>query len=214
MSIDLNNIGMKIGQHYECIISTKNEAGKGNAAPIGIRVSEDNSVSCMINSFTHTLKNIKKEEKFIVNITNNPIIFAKSTIGKLPNEYFENYKDMVKLKECEAFFVCKVTLFSELNHKNHIGEHKVGMVKSEVLEIKKNRECVNPLNRAFFAILDSLVLYTRLEVFDKKDLKLVLDKIEENKRLIEKVGSSEDKETIDYISQFIEEKKTDLNIDN
>lgn len=203
MSVDLNTINMKINQHYECIVTTENKNKVKNAAPIGIRINDKNIVSSIINSFTHTLQNIKETNKFVVNLTEDPMVFTESTLAELSEDYYDEYKGLAKLKECDAFFICEVSDLSELNHKNHIGERKVGMLKAEVKEIVINNECVKPLNRSMFALIDALVHSSRLEVVSEDKKKEFIKKINEDQRLIEKIGSEEYKESMRYIKKFI-----------
>jgi hypothetical protein len=79
MEIKLSTIGMEKGRQYETVITTKNEDGTNNAAPIGVICAGDNKIINRIFKGTHTLENIIREREFIVNITQN--LVCKFRIG-------------------------------------------------------------------------------------------------------------------------------------
>ena len=58
MEIDLTKISMFKGQQYETIITTINDDGSLNAAPIGILCRGKDKVMCRIFKGSHTLENI------------------------------------------------------------------------------------------------------------------------------------------------------------
>ena len=72
LEINLERIGMVKGRQYETIISTKNEDGSKNAAPIGVICAGNNKIINRIFKGSHTLENIIREREFIVNITHDP----------------------------------------------------------------------------------------------------------------------------------------------
>ena len=110
MEIKLSTIGMEKGRQYETIITTKNEDGSRNAAPIGVICASEDRIINRIFKGRHTLDNIIREKEFIVNITHDPEIFKISTLGNLPQDYFD---DNCSLKCGEAYFKCKVISLTE-----------------------------------------------------------------------------------------------------
>ena len=56
LEINLERIGMVKGRQYETIISTKNEDGSKNAAPIGVICAGNNKIINRIFKGSHTLE--------------------------------------------------------------------------------------------------------------------------------------------------------------
>ena len=86
MKIDLSLIGMEKGRQYETIITTRNEDGTKNAAPIGVIYSGNDKIINRIFKGRLTLENIIREREFTVNITHDPELFTTPIIGKLPEK--------------------------------------------------------------------------------------------------------------------------------
>ena len=89
MKVDLSLIGMEKGRQYETIITTKNEDGSKNAAPIGVICAGENKIINRIFKSSHTLENIIREREFTVNITYDPELFTIPIIGELNQDYYK-----------------------------------------------------------------------------------------------------------------------------
>ena len=101
MKIDLSLIGMEKGRQYETIITTRNDDGSKNAAPIGVICAGNDKIINRIFKGSRTLENIMREREFTVNITHDPELFTTPIIGNLPQDSFnEDYS----LKSIEAYF--------------------------------------------------------------------------------------------------------------
>lgn len=190
MEIKLSTIGMEKGRQYETVITTKNEDGTKNAAPIGVICAGDNRIISRIFKGSHTLENIIREREFIVNITHDPEIFKTSTLGNLPQNYFnEDYS----LKCAEAHFKCRVTRLTEAVKQSDPVKKKdeAIVIKSEVDELIINKP-TKAMNRGFGYVIESLSNLTRFDLVDdaKKEQYLVL--FREAYRVTLKVGTKED----------------------
>ncbi len=154
----------------------------------------------------HTEKNIIKNSEFISNITNNPKIFTLSTIGDLPEEYFTN-DDFPVLKDCDAYLKCKVTTLKEARKKNDpVNSDGLSIVvKAEVKEIVKNKECPQIVNRGLYMLIESLVNYTRIDMVDDDLKEYYINRFHEDKRVVKKVGTNRDKEAIDILEKQLKE---------
>ncbi|MDR1721744.1 MAG: DUF447 family protein [Methanobrevibacter sp.] len=209
MNVDLSSIGMEKGQHYETIITTINNENKNTAAPIGMIVKEKNIVFSRIFETATTLDNIKLKKEFIVNISSNPLYLTLSTIGDLPEEYFENIEgsDLSYLKGCDCYLKCEVIEIKKIIKTNDpVQQSEAGLVTAKVKEIVKNRECVRLLNRAIYSLLESLVNYTRIDMVDKEQQDYFLNRLKEGERIINKVGSESQKESITILKETLKNK--------
>jgi hypothetical protein len=210
-TIDLSTINMGKGQHYETIITTINtENNKYNAAPIGVNVKNENEISCNIFKGSRTLENICSKKEFVINITPNPLYFALSTVGNIPENnilYHDDKKDYPYLKDAEAYLKCEVIKIKNIIETNNpIRKIEVGNITAKVTEITKNKNCVTPLNRAIYSVLESLVNYTRIDMVDNEQQTYFLNRLKESERIINKVGTKQDKESIVLIKDKLKEK--------
>ena len=190
LEINLERIGMVKGRQYETIISTKNEDGSKNAAPIGVICAGNNKIINRIFKGSHTLENIIREREFIVNITHDPELFATSTLGNLPQDYFnEDYS----IKDMKAYFKCKVKSLTEAVKQSDPVKKKgeAIVIKSEACELII-REDTQALNRGFGYVIESLANLTRFDIVDDTQKEYYLKRFREANRVVLKVGTKED----------------------
>jgi len=137
-----------------------------------------------------------------------------STVGNLEEEYFQfhnNDKNYPYLKEVEAYIVCEVTKIKDIVKSNDpVRKSEAGFIKSKVCEIVKLSKCVNPLNRNIYSLLESLVNYTRIGIVDKDMQNYYLDRLDESERIINKVGSNEEKKAILILRSKLKEKGIEI----
>ena len=197
--INLTSIGMEKGLLYETIITTKNPDNTPNAAPIGVTCKDTDEIVIRLHQGSHTVKNIKNKDTFIVNILNDPILFAQSTLGNPPSESFIEYQDNYALKNSEAFFKVQITKRREVEREDQFGISKTTIINAHVKEIIKNQDCVAPLNRAIYGVIEALVYLTRIDMVNGDTEKLYKLRIKEIFRIINKVGGSDHKEAMKMI---------------
>lgn len=190
MEIKLSTIGMEKGRQYETIITTKNEDGSRNAAPIGVICASEDRIINRIFKGSHTLDNIIREKEFIVNITHDPEIFKISTIGNLPQDYFD---DNYSLKCGDAYFKCKVISLTKAVKQSDPVKKKgeAIVIKSEVVDliIKKQTKA---MNRGFGYVIETLTNLTRFDLVDDAKKEEYLTQFREAYRVTLKVGTKKD----------------------
>ena len=215
MKIDLNKVSMNIGQQYEAILTTINKEGKSNAAPFGVRVMSEDKIQLKIFEGGNTIKNIKDKKEFIVNITNDPIMFSFATTDTIPNEYlneidYDNSK-LAHIKDVDAYFICKVQSIKNGTTKNDpIKSSEINIIKADVLELKINNHCVKPMNRGIHALMESLVHYSRINIVDKEKQTFFLERIKESERIIKKVGSKDERKAIEIVKDNLKNQGFDI----
>lgn len=204
MEIDLSRIGMEKGQQYEIIITTIDKEGKSNAAPFGLRVLEANEIFLRIFDGGNTIKNIKETERFIVNVTADPLMFTLSSINTIPDEHLTRISregaELAYLSNADAYFICEVkSIKSSFRENDPIKDTGINFIKSEVLELNINSKCVQPINRAIHALIETLVNYSRIDIVDEEKKRYYIEKFMESERIIKRVGNEEEKESIQLI---------------
>ncbi len=201
---DLGYLGMKKGLLYETIITTQNGYGIPNAAPIGVICKNKNEIVLNLFEGTHTLKNIKNNSKFVVNILKDPLIFVGCTTGDLSSDYFKKYGDDFYIKNTDAFFTANVTNVKEIEKEDNIRKSKMSIIKAKVDDIIIKKDGVEPLNRAIFAIIESLVYLTRIKMVDETTSQLYAERIYEMSKTVNRVGSLDHKKAMHNILKYIE----------
>lgn len=201
---DLESVGMKRGLLYETIITTQNRNGVPNAAPIGVICKNKNEIVLNLFEGTHTLENIKANSKFVVNILKDPLVFVGCTTGDLSHDHFKKHGDVFYIKNTDAFFTASVIDTKEIEKEDNISKSKMTIIKADVNEVIIKKESVEPLNRAIFAIIESLVYLTRIKMVDENTAKEYLERIHEMSRTVNRVGSLDHKKAMQNILKYIE----------
>lgn len=208
METDLTKIGMYKDQQYEVIITTIDKDGNSNAAPFGLRVSEDNEIFLRIFEGGNTIKNIKDKGEFIVNITNDPLMFTLSTTNTIPEKYLtrisnktKNNGELAYLTDADAYFICEVKSLKTGLREDDIKSSDVNFIKSEVVELNIKNKCVIPMNRAIHALIEALVNYSRINIVDENTQKYFLERFLESERVIKRVGNEKEKESIKILKE-------------
>ncbi len=214
MDIDLTRIGMNKTQQYEAIITTIDKDGKTNAAPFGVRVLDRDKVQLRIFEGGTTIKNIKETEEFVVNITCDPIMFSLSTINTIPEEYLSRinheHSEFAYITNTDAYFICKAESIKKGLRKDDINSSEINIIKSNVIKLQINNPCTKPINRGIHALIESLVNHSRISIVNEEKREFFLERFKESERMIKKVGSKEEKESIGLLKEDLKNQGFDV----
>ncbi len=212
MSFSLESIGIKAGGKYETIYTTMNKAGEMDAAPIGLKCVDDYAVLGRIFEGSKTLENIKETGIFVVNITSDPSVFARSLYGNLEPEEFVKDDDIVYMKNADAYFIALVKSIEDKKiGKDHVNDGaKFSIVNAESIKIIINKPGTKALNRGIFAFLESLVDYSRIDIINDEKKDEYIRKFKENERLIDVVAEDDVKEAMKDLKERFIEKGVEL----
>lgn len=214
MEIDLSNIGMEKGQQYETIITTTDKNGNPNAAPFGLRVLDKDKIQLRIFEGGNSIKNIKDNGMFVVNVTENPMMFTLATIDTIPQEHLTKIDNNTKgngelfyLTKADAYFICEVeTLKSAFRENDPIKDTEINMIKANAVELNMNNKCARPINRGIHALIEALVNYSRIDIVDEEKQKYFLERFLESERIIKRVGDKEEKESIQLLKEDLKKQ--------
>lgn len=202
---DLTSIKMKRGLLYETIITTKNTNGTPNAAPMGVVCKNESEIVLYLFEGTHTLENIKSNGHFIVNILKDPVIFTESTLGELSPDYFKMHKNDFYIKNTDAFFSATLIKSKDVEKEDNMGKSKLTVITAEVNEIIIKNKNVEPLNRAIFAVIESLVYLSRMKMVDEQRASDYLERINEMSGVVSRTGGLEHKKAMDQILKHLKD---------
>ncbi|MDP3065902.1 MAG: DUF447 family protein [Methanobacteriaceae archaeon] len=198
---NIASLGMKKGQLYETIVSTRNEDGTPNAAPMGLIVKSPHDVGVYFYQGSLTAGNVKRDGFFTVNILKNPLTFVECTLGCPPASSFIENEGFFYLKSTDAYFTARLIKERVGGRKDSLGSAKLTIIQARVENVVKLVECVHPLNRAVYGIIEALVNISRMEIADQETREVYLYRLSEISRLVNRVGGKEDKEALKKIQE-------------
>ena len=208
MEIDLSKIGMEKGRQYETIITTENEDGSKNAAPIGVLCAGRNRIICRIFKGSRTLDNIVLKKEFVVNITHDPELYTLSLLGNLPQNYFN---EDLSLKCADAHFRCKAISFTKaVKQSDPIKKKGKAIVfKSKAVDLTINKP-VQAMNRGFGYVIESLANLTHFDAVDSEKKEEYIIRFREAYRVVLKVGRKQDIKAMNEIKKELMKKGCSL----
>ncbi len=92
--VKLTDVGFSKGVVCETIVSTYNADGSVNAAPMGLKIQDEEHLTLSIFNTSSTCRNLKAKQCAAINLTRNIEVFYKSTFkeatpdGKVPSDWF------------------------------------------------------------------------------------------------------------------------------
>ena len=204
--MNLDKIGIYTDERYECIYTTIDENGIKNSAAIGLKYFGKDDVGCRIFEGSKTLENIQKTKKYVVNITQDPLIFTKSTIDKLPDEYFTDDEDIAILKDAGSYIIVNVVDIDEQKPENTPidNDQSIFLIKGKIEKVVINDESIKAYNRAFCGIIECLVNFSRYKIVDEDKRSEYMARVIENERMIGRIGNSKSKEAMKTIKEEYE----------
>ncbi|WP_405294113.1 DUF447 domain-containing protein [Methanobrevibacter sp.] len=198
MNCDLEKIGIKKDLQYECITTTISKDGEKNAGAFAFRYLGEDKVHCHIFEGSKTLKNILDTKEYVVNITQNPLVFTYATLDCLGDEYYTNDSDIAIIKNTPAYIIVDVENVEIKTPENFPikGENSIYFITGKIREFVVNDENAQAFNRGMSALIESLVNYSRYKIVDETKRKAYMDRLIENQRIIDKVSDEKTKKAI------------------
>lgn len=206
MTYDLEKIGINTQERYECIYTTIDENKNKNAAAIGFKYFGKDNVGCRIFEGSKTLENIQKTRRYVVNITQDPMIFTKSTIGGLADEFFTDDADIAILKDAGSYIIVNAVDINEQKAENTPidNDQSIFMIKGKIEDVVINDESVKAFNRGLAALIECLVNFSRYLIVDDEKRAGYMDIVSENERMISRIGSEKTKNAMKTIREEYE----------
>ena len=168
--------------------SNKNK-NKFNSAPIGVYYKENKEILIYIYSNSHTYDNLKENNYFIINITNNYNL-AKYVIDDGKKEDYSYLNSIPYLKDSYKIQLVKIKNRKITNINDNIGENNI-MIITGIIELEKiiNNKPLEPYNRSEGLIVEMAVLYSRLNIVNNETKIKIKNEMEHYYKTIKKVGN-------------------------
>ncbi len=175
---------------YEAIVSTYNFENQPNAAPMGFIIDKEKQVIIKPYKESDTYKNLQHQKACIINITQDPDLFVKSTLFQ--NSLTKDFFLKSPLVNAPILTDCK---------KNHLTlkvlkikeEEERGVFFCEIIRTNLSKEQKQPHTRAFSSLIEILIHSTRVIHFSRNDgpnnpkVKQLMELIEHHSQIIFRV---------------------------
>lgn len=198
MESKLEKVGIKKDLQYECITTTISSEGVKNAGAFAFKYIGGDMVHCHIFEGSKTLKNILESKKYVVNITQDPLVFTYATLNYLGDEYYTDDADIAIIKNTPAYIIIDVVEVEKKSPENFPikGDNNIYFITGKIREFIINNENIMAFNRGMSALIESLVNFSRYKMVDEVQKKIYMDKLLENQRVINKVSDEDTKKAI------------------
>jgi hypothetical protein len=194
MVAKLTDLGFSKGIFAETIVSTYNVDGTPNAAPMGIILEDEKTLTMNIFNSSSTNRNLKASKCGVINLTNNVDVFYKTTFkeanpnGKLPAEWFDRAKAVNAPRLCfaNASIEVRVTIIES-------GGLERTKFLCEVTQMNAPKKYPQVYCRALSATLEAITHATRVEAYinnenKRKQVSELLETIEHQRDLVNHVA--------------------------
>ena len=162
----ITDLGFSKGIIFETIVSTFDGSGNPNAAPMGVIMEDEQTLSLTIFNSSLTSHNLKASECAVINLTSDIAIFYRSTFkeanpdGKLPLEWFEKAESVnaPKLRWADATVEVSVTSIQ----LEGLDKPKL---QCKIEKVSATKHYPEPICRAMALTLEAIIHATRVKAF-------------------------------------------------
>ena len=206
MKYDLTSVGIHTNLQYECITTTISSKKEKNSAAFAFIYLGEDKVMCRIFEGSKSLENIQKTKQYVVNIIQDPLVFTLSTIDKLPDEYYTDDEDIAILKDSGAYMIIDVDEIEMKTPEDFPikNDTNIYFITGTINDFVIRDESVQAFNRGFSRLIESLVNCSRYKIVDGEKRKYYKDRLDENRRIIEKVSDEKTKRAMEILTKEYE----------
>lgn len=189
MNYDLGKVGIEKDIQYECVTTTINEYGVKNAGAFAFKYLGEDKVFCRILEGSKTLKNIQNTKEYVVNVTQDPLVFTYATLDCLGDEYYSDDDDIAIIKNTPAYIIVDVENIEKKTHDDFPvkEDENIFFITGKIRKFVINDENAQAFNRGLSGLIEGLVNFSRYKIVDDEKRKEYMDRLVENQRVIEKV---------------------------
>ena len=198
MNYDLSKVGIEKDLQYECITTTINDEGVKNAGAFAFKYLGEDEVFCRIFERSKTLRNIQNSRKYVVNITQDPLVFTYATLDCLGDEYYTDDTDIAILKDAPAYMIVDVESIEEKTPDDFPikADNNIFFITGKIRELVINDDNAQAFNRGLSGLIEGLVNFSRYKIVDEDKRKEYMNRLIENQRVIEKVSDEKTKKAM------------------
>lgn len=179
----------------ETIVTTVNEQGEANFAPMGVSIG-NGEVLIRPYKESATYRNLLAIRAAVVNLTDNVRLFAECAVSspQCPSFPADGVRGLV-LKDACTYYECSVVEADTGHERAHF---RCEIVKKGVL-----REFVG-FNRAKNAIIEAAILATRVRFLG---VEKILQEYRRFSEIVKKTGGEEEHSAMQYLQDYVERQQ-------
>ena len=202
---NMERVGIKKDLQYECITTTISAEKEKNAGVFAFKYLGEDKVFCRIFEGSKTLKNIIDTKEYVVNITQDPLAFSKSTLKTFDETFFTSDEDMAILKDTPAYLIVDVLSIEEKTPDDFPipGDNKIYFITGKVRQFNQTAP-VLAFNMGFSGLIEGLVNFSRYKVVGAEKRKYYMDRLVENQRVINKVSDEKTQKAMEMLKKEYE----------
>lgn len=206
MKYDLSKVGIEKDIQYECITTTIDKDGKKNAGAFAFKYLGEDKVFCRIFEGSKTLKNIQDTNEYVVNVTQDPLVFTYTTLDCLGDEYYTDDADIAIIKNTPAYIIVDVEIIEKKTPDDFPikGDKNIFFITGKIRKFVINDEHAQAFNRGLSALIECLVNFSRYKIVGEEQRKVYMDILIENQRVIHKVSDEKTQKAIDDLKKEYE----------
>ncbi len=201
MEYDLSKVGVEKDLQYECITTTISKDGIKNAGAFAFVYLGEDKVHCHLFEGSKTLQNILDTNEYVVNITQDPLVFTYATLNCLGDEYYTDDADIAIIKDTPAYIIVDVEDIDIKTPENFPinGDSSIYFITGKIRKFVINDDGARAFNRGMSGLIEGLVNFSRYKIVGEEQRKVYMDQLLENQRIINKVSDEKTKKTMDYL---------------
>ena len=197
-----NNINIEEDTRYEALITTVGSDNSYNTKPFGM-VFKENVVKLNLYPNT-TLKNIKDNPAFIIQITSNPLIFTKALLNKLDDS---DYNEEGILNDVSYILYANAIDYMGVIQEDKYGKTQITKINAEITDVIKLNNSPSIINRTTNKIIELLVKLSRAQYLSKDEVLSFKKEIDDSLNFIVKEGNQNHIDSLTLIKQELNNKK-------
>ena len=168
----ISKLGFKKGRIIECIVTTYNENGRPNAAPMGVYAVGKRGLILKVHLDCDTYSNIIRNKGCVINLIYDPLLFLKTTLigrGRGGEEPEVEASEVGKARMVQAPFIKSSQAYLEVRLKYQreyvkVDDYKiseVSMMKCKVVREVIKRKHPMGFNRGLGAAVELAIKLSR-----------------------------------------------------
>ena len=156
----LDKLGFKLNLIIECIVTTIDQTGKINVAPMGVKRVSSKILQLDIFHDSKTLLNLKSTREAVINIVSDITVFYRALFE---NNFSQN--EFLKTNKISTPYLKQADAYIETIVEDFLVKGIITTVKLRPIAITILNQYPRGFSRCDYAILESLIHATRIRVF-------------------------------------------------
>jgi hypothetical protein len=153
---------------FELIMTTMNRDDTTNASPVGV-TRTSNLLEANLSESSHTLRNMKNNGIGILNLVNDPLIFAQTAFDHYDQEIFVPVGNMFRCRDATGIIEVELESSEVFVKRDRLGPSKFVRTVLSINKIKVLKPSV-PYSRRRAAAIEAVIAVTRAEVAYERGL--------------------------------------------